>query len=1242
MPSALGGGYAGVGYASKSYGGKLPDSGGAPQTVTIGGAASAESVSQPQVIQIVKPIAFSEAAFGLYSTSVTVPNIGGIAPGQPGSPRINRTVPMEGIGSGETFPNPVVTQTQYRTPLGISGFAAGLLHTSVTVPMRGAAPSEAFGGVLIGRSFLLGSISSAETVSTPTIAYLFRMAGTAPGDFGLFSTSVSVPMRGVLSQQAAGMFFAHVTVPMIGVVSAELVEQPFSVGVIVALVAISPTFDTGNPIVAPGPLSVHTSGVPPGETFGEVRLHGYMLMQGIGSAEAVPPFAAVRTQRHLIAALSDEAIGNPTIPVRPTPAITGAGAGLPLVSVNITSRPAGLASSGSVGAPIVGAVIAPQGIASAETVTELPRVVVPAGFTGEAFGLPRVSLPVADQTLAVAGAPSSEAFGPLAVRTFTVVLAGVVPGVVGAPFLNRQLRVPGFSAGAVGVPGVRSFVIDLTGAGVASGEAVGRPSFPAPQWVQMGPGAPSGEAAGEPTWTRGVVFYLIGVPSGETILGPSFGFGGVNRNMQGLDARGPVSPVGWAQDRQVASVPSGETFGSPQVANVILPIGAVSQAAVGRPERPVFGPVARGPAGIGSREAFGPLHYKQTIAPVGVLSAPVGAPTVKATFIVPPAGTESSEAFGDPALSITVLLGGTGSAEVVSQFSVVIFVPVEGVASREAVSEPPPPAYIEHPAGVDSVEDAGLPTTVQIVAVGGIGSLEQAGAPNTIQTALLSSIEPDEAVSPVTVGVLVGVEGIGSAETVSGIVTNLEERPAGIGSAEALGGFVVHVTIPLEGATSAEQAGLPAIPSVTVHMVGIASAAVVPGANTNLTVPVWGISEYPFEPHVSKLGQPRVTATVFGGQPVGVPTGEAVGQPRQAAQAVRPVGATSHQALGQLGVPGQLVRMAGTASGFRTAGPSAGQRITIFAGGIGTAEQVGRPGFPAAAVRVGGVSPQAAAGRPTVHVLERVQGAASSARLGFPTTVQFLRPVGAGSLEAAGQPKATQREAIGSVPSGEQAGRPRTAVTVPIGGAQPGQVGAPQFRTSIFVLPGPAGQGGPLGEPGISTAVQVRLGAISSTEASGWPLLVIEPVLLLPVGIVSEEAVRLSFVGGIFLVPFQLDTSVSTVAQSVTLRSRSLRVEVLPVTLAPDTIDEQLTTITAAEAEAIDVVQRAAAVIAGTPTLETEARVRTLHAWLEQVDSATVTDARQADTDTEERDTTTAVTPVVAVRDYPPPIGGNT
>jgi hypothetical protein len=1074
-PVVLGGGYAAATYGGRTYGGAKQYISGPLQTKTMQGLASAQALGQPtvrydQTIAVAGVV--SGFVAGLYHTSLTVP-IGGVA-------------------TSEAEGRPTVIQVQYiNISAQASSFAAGLYSTSLTVPIGGIAPG-APGAFRVNVTVPMLGAAPSEAVAAPVVAQSIPARGIPSSEAtGLFSTSVTVPMAAGFSAEQFGRPPppAQLLRPLLAAASAESVGQPNGGDVTLIGSALSAEAG-GRPTVVPGPVIVHMLGEVL-TVFGRPSIAVTVLLVGIPSLEAVSQVLPVRAQHHdMQGAVSAEAFGQPIVPVRPTSAASGESVGRPLVSVARTIAMQGAPSSETVPAASVGAIIVMQGAASAASVTDLPLVPVGIASAFAAGGF-TFYVPPQDQTLRVGGAAGGEDFGGWRAIVAVIAARGVATGEAFGPVRTApQLRMAGVVSGeAVGRPSTSTFTVLMWPAD--SDEAVGLPSFPSPQTVHVGTGAASGETFGELNWTRGIVIYPQGAATGEVLLGPTFAFGGVSRVMQGAASAAVVGPVHYAQAVFPVGVDSSEAFGLPGTPLSVSPRGLASGEAVGRPDRPIAGATFVNPAGVASGEHIGVFRV----------------PTI-------PAGAPSSEAFGQPTAVHSINPAGAGSSSVFGR---------------------PLVAQIEHIGGVASSEAVGQPGTQLSVPLVGTPSGEAFGA---VWVAYQQFITPT---------------GIDTSEQLGGLLVHVTARAASAVSLEAFG---LPRVVPLAylrpgGADSAEQVSAPKI-NRTIPMAGAATGAafgLLRASPGEVRVPMWGIAEYPFEPHTphDKYGEPLITTWVLGGVLAGVPSAENLGRPRQAAQAVHPAGVASAEQFGQPTAPAQRLRLAGAVTAERVSRfwqTAATSRDML---GIPSVEHVGAVAVPSQTLHPAGL-PGGMVGTPRVNVLERAQGAGTSERFGFPTTVQAVSPSGITSASSVGAPLPPLVSVrLGSVGSAENVGRFSTPLTVPIAPAGAGESTGQFTVHAVYVVrPGPVPPWALWGGPVISTVVRLGLVGIESGEAAAVPTV----LLVFTVGLLGWDSAALGdpWISQYPTTGVWVDTDVSGVAQMLDANGRSLSVGVLAIT----------------------------------------------------------------------------------------------
>lgn len=135
---------------------------------------------------------------------------------------------------------------------------------------------------------------------------------------------------------------------------------------------------------------------------------------------------------------------------------------------------------------------------------------------------------------------------------------------------------------------------------------------------------------------------------------------------------------------------------------------------------------------IASAEAFGSPALDLTINPAGITSAEAfGAPAIDLT--ISPASIPTSETFGTPAIVLTLNPGAIASGEVFGVASLALTLNVESIDSAEAFGLPliqlaGPPQEITDVGGIPSAAEFGTPE-VSIVWVGRGGTRIGTGRP---------------------------------------------------------------------------------------------------------------------------------------------------------------------------------------------------------------------------------------------------------------------------------------------------------------------------------------------------------------------------------------------------------------------------------------------------------------------------------------------------------------------------------
>jgi hypothetical protein len=1074
-PVVLGGGYAAATYGGRTYGGAKQYISGPLQTKTMQGLASAQALGQPtvrydQTIAVAGVV--SGFVAGLYHTSLTVP-IGGVA-------------------TSEAEGRPTVIQVQYiNISAQASSFAAGLYSTSLTVPIGGIAPG-APGAFRVNVTVPMLGAAPSEAVAAPVVAQSIPARGIPSSEAtGLFSTSVTVPMAAGFSAEQFGRPPppAQLLRPLLAAASAESVGQPI-VGDFKLIGSALSAEAGGRPTVVPGPVIVHMLGEVL-TVFGRPSIAVTVLLVGIPSLEAVSQVLPVRAQHHdMQGAVSAEAFGQPIVPVRPTSAASGESVGRPLVSVARTIAMQGAPSSETVPAASVGAIIVMQGAASAASVTDLPLVPVGIASAFAAGGF-TFYVPPQDQTLSGRGRGWRRGLRRLAGdrrchrRSRRRDRRSVRPGPhrPSTPHGWRRFRRS------------RRPPIDehLHRAHVARRlrRGGGPAELPEP------PNRACGDGCGE---RRDVRRAQLDARHRHLPARRSHRRGAPRPHLRLRRRQSRHAGRGQRGRRRSRPLRAGRL---PRRRRQQRSVRSARHAAVGQPPRArlrrggrqtrpadrrgdVRQPRGRGKRGThrrvpgaddpggrselgGVRPANGRSFHQPSWGRLLERVRPAAGRPDRAHRRV-----ASSEAVGQPGTQLSVPLVGTPSGEA---FGAV------WVAYQQFIT----------PTGIDTSEQlGGLLVHVTARAASAV-SLEAFGLPRVVPLAYL--------------------------------------RPGGADSAEQVSAPKINRTIPMAGAATGAAFGL---------------LRASPG---EVRVPMWGIAEYPFEPHTphDKYGEPLITTWVLGGVLAGVPSAENLGRPRQAAQAVHPAGVASAEQFGQPTAPAQRLRLAGAVTAERVSRfwqTAATSRDML---GIPSVEHVGAVAVPSQTLHPAGL-PGGMVGTPRVNVLERAQGAGTSERFGFPTTVQAVSPSGITSASSVGAPLPPLVSVrLGSVGSAENVGRFSTPLTVPIAPAGAGESTGQFTVHAVYVVrPGPVPPWALWGGPVISTVVRLGLVGIESGEAAAVPTV----LLVFTVGLLGWDSAALGdpWISQYPTTGVWVDTDVSGVAQMLDANGRSLSVGVLAIT----------------------------------------------------------------------------------------------
>lgn len=377
---------------------------------------------------------------------------------------------------------------------------------------------------------------------------------------------------------------------------------------------------------------------------------------------------------------------------------------------------------------------------------------------------------------------------------------------------RTQLQIGTYTT--VGTPVSNALSINLTGYGIASGEAFGSPSLSTGN-VNVSPnGIASAEAFGSLTLSVGNVNIAPnGIASEEAFGDLTITTGNVDISPNGIESAEAFGHPFLTPYTSIfpEGIPSEEAFGEPTIVNALVliePLGIGSEEAFGTPSLVYM----IDPPGIPSEEAFGlPIVSVGTVtvlSPYGIESGEAfGNPTLVQfpLYAILPNGIPSGEAWGSPAVGLQDFIYPIGieSAEAWGLLAIGKQIILSGIPSGEAFGEPILYAGTGHvyPNGIESAEAFGDPTVsvgTAYIAPSGVPSEEAFGTP-TLNVGNVD-VAPDGIPSSEQWGT--PTLGVGSTYVV----------PNGISSQEAFGTPTVtvgYIDIAPQGIPSAEQWGTP-------------------------------------------------------------------------------------------------------------------------------------------------------------------------------------------------------------------------------------------------------------------------------------------------------------------------------------------------------------------------------------------------------------------------------------------------
>lgn len=286
-----------------------------------------------------------------------------------GTAKMNLSLLVTGIATGEAFGSAVVINTQQVLPSGIATVEAfGTAQLNFVLLAVGISSTEAFGTTVLttGNSIVADGIPSDEAFGTAQLNFVLLGSGIASSETFGTAEMLQAGMllaTGIASAEAFGTALLNFLLSPTGITSAETFGTA-QLNFLLSPPAIATTEAVGTPQVN---FTLLPAGIATQEAFGTAQLNVLILPAGITSQEAVSNPTLVSSL--LATAIgSQEAFGTAqlvnALQLIPASIASLEQFGVPGLTLYIT--PAGIASAEVVSSPLVTRLLVVEGIASAE------------------------------------------------------------------------------------------------------------------------------------------------------------------------------------------------------------------------------------------------------------------------------------------------------------------------------------------------------------------------------------------------------------------------------------------------------------------------------------------------------------------------------------------------------------------------------------------------------------------------------------------------------------------------------------------------------------------------------------------------------------------------------------------------------------------------------------------------------------------------------------------------------------
>lgn len=470
------------------------------------------------------------------------------------------------------------------------------------------------------------SISSAESVSTPTVSYLREILPEGIGSLEGFGNNALFTIRALPT----------------GIASASAFGTPaLSSGAVIGPESIPSLFQTGTATIR---MFITASGIATAQTFGTPTVISPQTITATGIASA-------------------ESLGIPLIEtggdLSVIPVSISSGQAFGAVSVTFAAiAPAGIASAQAMGAVTVTAIkfLFPESIGS-PAILGTPIIgtwlTATSITSGQAFGTPNVLRGTI--TLSPGAIVTLEQFGSPAFSSHKIITISSIPSQqeYGEPTINQQIR-------AVGIPSDAEFGIAITtrtinAIGVVSGETFGTAQI---NRTITAVGIPTSETVSSPRIDK--ILQPSGIPTGA-----AFGTGVLHFTTL------------------TVSIPSAEAFGTARLNRTITATGIISSESFGSPSNTISILLV---GDINSAENFGtaammPDLFLRPLAIPGVEE--FGTAKINRQFSV--SGIPTAEIFGSPRANFSITVSGIPTEYISGTAQLNQAISITGIPSEEII-----------------------------------------------------------------------------------------------------------------------------------------------------------------------------------------------------------------------------------------------------------------------------------------------------------------------------------------------------------------------------------------------------------------------------------------------------------------------------------------------------------------------------------------------------------------------------